>query len=155
MLVSFIAVLLSILAVVIGVIVFRDRKKHRKIVILGERQTGKTRLFVYLSRKEVEGTQTLPTMEVYEEQVTPTVTLVDTPGGTTKSIQKSAEDLAPGDLILFLYNRKSTSPPKNIQARMVRIYTGDGDDTDADYSIAMKEKNLAYDKLSQLASSLF
>lgn len=155
MIVSLIAAALSILAVIIGVLAFRGRKKHRKIVLLGERQTGKTRLFSYLSRKETKDSYTLPTVEAHEEQVTPTVTLVDTPGGTLKNMQKVAEDLSSRDLILFLYNKKNAVPPKGVQARMIRIYTGEENDDDSDYSIPLKEKELPYDKLSHLSSSLF
>ncbi|KAI5170592.1 hypothetical protein NEFER03_0051 [Nematocida sp. LUAm3] len=146
-------VIIGIIAIIIAVLVLR-KEKERKVILMGERGTGKTKLFSYLCRKYVKGVRTLPSMEEVTQRVSGSVLLVDTPGVQRDQIKRKAEGLTQRDTVLYLYKNESHKVSFNgVRCKVVEIYAGEGE-TDCKYRIDPSDEYTLQETSKQLAKQL-
>lgn len=123
-----VGILVVIVVLVITIKLFA-RIKHvtkRRVVIIGRKGTGKTKLFLGLIGK-AHLYKTLPSIDANREIVSGHIFLVDTPG--TDSFEKLPilQELKKTDRVLYVFKKRAEEAEKKIEtcAPVIRIYTGD------------------------------
>ncbi|OAG31689.1 hypothetical protein NEDG_00164 [Nematocida displodere] len=155
---AILAVVAALVAVGASVCFWMLRKPvQKKIVIIGGRGTGKTKLFLALSKKEAEGANTLPTVEENVEKLPNGTLLIDTPGHKKIHMTKTLSSLAPTDTVLYLFNkREGASLGHILPGRIVKIYTGPGevDRQYSKYSLSVKDAEKFQKEVRTMAKEL-
>lgn len=147
------SLLVALLAGVLAVYCFRKpARRPKKVVLMGARNTGKTRLFLALSRREVAEARTVPTLEEHTERLPSGVLLVDTPGRLDAPSHPLLGTLAPSDVVLYLFNDASKLAPPETRCQVVRVYTGESPvpETACDIALNLDEGVVADHDLKQL-----
>ncbi|KAI5185240.1 hypothetical protein NEHOM01_0698 [Nematocida homosporus] len=116
----------------ISIFLFRRPAKIRQVLLMGERGTGKTRLFLALSQKESSHARTLPTLEESAEKLSNTLIILDRPGDAPDHVHQLSS-LSSSDIILFFFHHPASQPPRRTSAKIITIYTGTAKDITADY----------------------
>lgn len=132
----------TVLLFLLTLFVFRRKEGPRKkVVIIGEKGTGKTRIFLALINRKDKEEKTIPSIDSTRKSMGSTI-LIDTPGRSTFEDVDVLKELSPKDTVLYVFNKKEKDIKKieGEKRKIIKVYTGSDHEAPKDsLSIEIKE----------------
>lgn len=121
-----IATITTALLLLLTILAFTKRQKtKKKVVLIGPKGAGKTRLLLALSQNKDTKERTIPSIDTSRKPVDNTI-FIDTPGTDSLESIEALSGLTPKDTVLYVFKKKEDEKEiKGINSQIIRIYTGD------------------------------